>query len=75
MTVAEFLDVFDTVGATVAIDRETGGKVVDVLTFMNISGASALLAPELSSSTIKSIDITGSTSVSVVLEALEPDEP
>lgn len=75
MTVADFLDVFDTVGAKVAIGRETGEKVVDVLTFMNIAGASEQLAPELSGSTVKSIDITGSMSVNVVLEALEPDEP
>ena len=75
MTVAEFLDVFDTVGAKVEIGRETGEKVIEVLTFFNIARASDRLAVELSSSTIKSIKITGSTSVSVVLAELEPDEP
>lgn len=75
MTVAEFLDVFDTIGAKVEIWRETGGKVKEVLTFFNIASASDRLAVELAGSAIKSISITGSTSVSVVLEEREPDEP
>lgn len=70
MTVAEFLDVFETENAKVAIKRETDGKLEDVLTFNNAEGVSAQLAEELALSVIKSVDITGSTSVSIVLEAL-----
>lgn len=70
MTVAEFLDVFETENAKVAIKREADGKLEDVLTFNNAEGVSAQLAEELALSVIKSVDITGSTSVSIVLEAL-----
>lgn len=70
MTVAEFLDVFETENAKVAIKRETDGKLEDVLTFNNAEGVSAQLAEELALSVIKSVNITGSTSVSIVLEAL-----
>ena len=70
MTVAEFLDVFETENAKVAIKREADGKLEDVLTFNNAEGVSAQLAEDLALSVIKSVDITGSTSVSIVLEAL-----
>lgn len=70
MTVAEFLDVFDTDNAKVAIKREIEGKMEDVLTFNNADGVSAQLAENLALSLIKSVDITGSTSVCIVLEAL-----
>lgn len=70
MTVAEFLDVFETENAKVAIKREADGKLEDVLTFNNAEGVSAQLAEELALSVIKSVNITGSTSVSIVLEAL-----
>lgn len=70
MTVAEFLDVFETENAKVAIKREADGKLEDVLTFNNAEGVSAQLAEELALSMIKSVNITGSTSVSIVLEAL-----
>ena len=70
MTVAEFLDVFETDNAKVAIKRETEGKMEDVLTFNNADGVSVQLAENLALSLIKSVDITGSTSVCIVLEAL-----
>lgn len=70
MTVAEFLDVFETDNAKVAIKREIEGKMEDVLTFNNADGVSAQLAENLALSLIKSVDITGSTSVCIVLEAL-----
>ena len=70
MTVAEFLDVFETENAKVAIKREADGKLEDVLTFNNAEGVSAQLAEDLALSVIKSVDITCSTSVSIVLEAL-----
>lgn len=70
MTVAEFLDVFETENAKVAIKREADGKLEDVLTFNNAEGVSSQLAEELALSVIKSVDITGSTSISIVLEAL-----
>ena len=70
MTVAEFLDVFDTDNATVAVKRESESKEEDVITFKNSEGVSDQLAEDLALSVIKSVDITGSTSVSIVLEAL-----
>ena len=70
MTVADFLDVFDTDNAKVTIKREVEGKMEDVLTFNNADGVSAQLAENLALSLIKSVDITGSMSVSIVLEAL-----
>ena len=70
MTVADFLDVFDTDNAKVTIKREVEGKMEDVLTFNNADGVSAQLAENLALSLIKSVDITGSMSVNIVLEAL-----
>lgn len=67
MTVADFLDVFDTDNAKVTIKREVEGKMEDVLTFNNADGVSAQLAENLALSLIKSVDITGSMSVSIVL--------
>lgn len=72
MTVAEFLDVFDTNNATIAIKQESDGKTSGVLTFFNVAGVSERLSPEVSGATVKSIDLVGSTAVDIMIENGEP---
>ena len=72
MTVADFLDVFDTAGATVTIGLEGDSTVREVISFKNRSGVASLLSDDLANGLIKSISITGSTSISIMLKATEP---
>lgn len=67
MTVADFLDVLNT-KATVSIIQN---KNV-VLEVKNIGGISEKLSAEIAGAAIESMDITGSTAVSITIEGSAP---
>lgn len=69
MTVANFMDVLTTKASISIVDNETDQEVLNV---KNVSGVSANLADAISGATVKRIEVTGATTVKVVIETGTP---
>ena len=67
MTVKDFVDVLTTKASISVVDNETDKEV---LNFKNDEGVSDNLAATVSGATVKRINVTGATAVTVVIEAV-----